>query len=500
MKILLFCHHAQIREYAKYINAFKKTNLVQSLFLTMGRDEYELGQELGAFDVVKDILPGKRELDAADEDPTIASGSLKALENRIGSVFVNRDILMDRFFRGQPTLNVDSKSFPLIWTGSRTKQFMYLISRRLEEEIRSFDPDFMFVETSVAPNRMAWRLAREKGVPAGGFMSVRFWPERLYLETGIGYDWNEARVAYSEMTDSPMIGAELTKVEQRLQTIREKHTKPAYLQTEHAKGAPGFLKRLYALWAFSGGHGSWLGRRARTFEEDPQVLPRKIYSPYAKYIRYRNGLKAKRYLLRHQTHFDKFRTKQYAIYFLHVQPEMTVEGMAFDYQDQVDTIRNILAALPADMNLIVKEHTPMLGYRPIEVYDQLAHMPGLIIADTHEDSHQLITHASVVVTLTGTVALEALLYGIPAIVLGSIYFDGFNGIYKPKSLGDLKELMANPEKLPGATDEDALRALGSLLRASQPGKPSRVDVTAEEIDDDSAKVMMSELKRTCRLA
>ena len=65
MKILLFCHHAQIREYAQYINAFKKNNSIQSLFLTMGRDEYELAQELGAFDVVKDIHPGKVELDAA---------------------------------------------------------------------------------------------------------------------------------------------------------------------------------------------------------------------------------------------------------------------------------------------------------------------------------------------------------------------------------------------------------------------------------------------------
>jgi capsule polysaccharide modification protein KpsS len=183
-----------------------------------------------------------------------------------------------------------------------------------------------------------------------------------------------------------------------------------------------------------------------------------------------------------------------------VQPEITVEGMAFDYQDQVSTLRNILASLPADMDLVVKEHSPMLGYRPLEVYSQLVHMPGLIIADTHDDSHQLITHASVVVTLTGTVALEAILYGIPAIVLGSIYFDSFNGIYKPENLGELKKLLLSPDKLKGATEEDALRTLGSMLRASQPGRPSRVDVTSQEIDFKSAKVMMSELKRTCQLA
>ena len=74
-------------------------------------------------------------------------------------------------------------------------------------------------------------------------MSVRFWPERLYLETGIGYDWNDARDAYKEIGDRPMTGAELAEVQERLDTFIEEKTKPAYLQTEHAKGAPNFLKR-----------------------------------------------------------------------------------------------------------------------------------------------------------------------------------------------------------------------------------------------------------------
>jgi len=484
----------QIQEYAAYIKALKKIKSVQAVLLTMGREEYELGKTVGAFDVVKDILPEQSAIDAANTDLSSAAQSLKALEDRTGSSFVNRDILMDRYFRGQPRLDVDPNMVPLIWTGSRTKQFMFLIYKRLEEEIGAFDPGFVFVETSSAPTRMAWRLAREKGVPAGVFMPVRFWPERLYLETGIGYDWHQARIAYSEMTDRPMTGAELTTVKQRLQTIRHEKTKPAYLQSEHAKGSPGFFKKLNPMQRLEG-LSLWLGKRARTYRRNPRVLPGKIFSPIAQYVRYRNGLKGKRYLLKHQTPFREIQTKKYAIYFLHVQPELTVEQLAFDYQDQVNTLRNILASLPADMDLVVKEHAPMLGYRPVEVYSQLMHMPGIIIAATHEDSHELIAHASVVVTLTGTVALEAILYGIPAIVLGSIYFDSFNGIYKPEHLCGLKRLLSNPDKLLGATEDDALRALGSLLRASVPGRPSRVDVVWEEIDFESAKVMMSELEK-----
>lgn len=137
----------------------------------------------------------------------------------------------------------------------------------------------------------------------------------------------------------------------------------------------------------------------------------------------------------------------------------------------------------------------MLGYRPLAFYDHLAHMPGLIIAATSEDSHDLIANSSVVVTLTGTVALEAVLYGTPAIVLGSIYFDRFAGIYKSDGLEDLRRLLADPSTLQGASEADALRALASLLRASKPGNPARVDVSLKSIDNESAIVMMTELER-----
>jgi hypothetical protein len=494
MKILLFCHLGQIPEFAEYINALKKVSSIQTLFLTMGREEYERGQEVGVFDVVKDVLPKQSELDASDKEASRIAQALSELEERIGSNFVNRDIMMDRFFTGPPRLDVDPNKVPLIWAGSRAKHFMYLFYKQLEKEITSFEPDFIFIETHLAPNRMIWRLAREKGIPAGRFSPVRFWPERLYLETEIGYEWHQVRTAYSEMPNRPMKGAELAKVKQRLQTILDEKTKPVYMQSEHAKGAPDILKRLHPAQLITQ-FNSWLGTRARSSTTNPQILPSKVFSPISKLIRYRDGMKAKRYLLQNQIPFEQIRGKKYEIYFLHVQPELTVEGMAFDYRDQVNTLNNILAALPADMYLVVKEHTPMLGFRPLAIYKHLVRIPGIIIADTNEDSHNLITHASTVITLTGTVALEAVLYGIPAIVLGSIYFEGFNGVYKPENLDELRQLLSDPNQLVGATKDDALRALGSMLRASDLGSPPRVDPTKlQQIDAESAKVMMSKLE------
>ena len=67
---------------------------------------------------------------------------------------------------------------------------------------------------------------------------------------------------------------------------------------------------------------------------------------------------------------------------------------------------------------------------------------------------------------------------------------------KTENLSELKKLLSNPEKLTGATEEDALRTLGSMLRASAPGRPPLGESWAlREVDFESAKIMMSELER-----
>ena len=142
------------------------------------------------------------------------------------------------------------------------------------------------------------------------------------------------------------------------------------------------------------------------------------------------------------------------------------------------------------MALVVKEHPPMLGRRNIDVYSRLLHMPGIILADPSEDSHQMIVHASVVVTLTGTAGLEAIYYGIPAIVLGSVFFDCFNGTYKPENLQELQKLLSNPDELAGASREDALRAIGSMLRA----------LTASSIVQDSLTVSQPWCQRQTKIS
>ena len=56
-------------------------------------------------------------------------------------------------------------------------------------------------------------------------------------------------------------------------------------------------------------------------------------------------------------------------------------------------------------------------------------------------SHKLIQSSSGVITLTGTVGLESLVYGKNVIVLGEIFFNSFKGVLHPKGWDELRNIL-----------------------------------------------------------
>jgi hypothetical protein len=80
-----------------------------------------------------------------------------------------------------------------------------------------------------------------------------------------------------------------------------------------------------------------------------------------------------------------------------------------------------------------------------------------------------VKQASVAITLTGTIALEALCVGIPAITLGNIYYEQFPGVYRAHSLVELRELLAKVEELRPATPDEALLIVAARIAACHKG-------------------------------
>ncbi len=113
---------------------------------------------------------------------------------------------------------------------------------------------------------------------------------------------------------------------------------------------------------------------------------------------------------------------KYVYYALHYTPESSINGLQPYYVDQLRAIDALLLNLPPGHRLVVKEHPAMVGMRPLSVYRALRRRPGLVLLHPAVDSRTLIAGAALVVTVTGTVGLEAYLMGKPTLTFGRSFF------------------------------------------------------------------------------
>ncbi|RCK33570.1 hypothetical protein [Thalassospira xiamenensis] len=113
---------------------------------------------------------------------------------------------------------------------------------------------------------------------------------------------------------------------------------------------------------------------------------------------------------------NELKKQPYALFLLHLDPEYTSSTLARDFNHVHAVIQQLALSLPAGMKLVVKEHVWGLGNRRRSFYDDLLHLPNVVLADYRIRSTNLAADASFVSTVAGTITLEASLMGVPAII------------------------------------------------------------------------------------
>jgi hypothetical protein len=136
--------------------------------------------------------------------------------------------------------------------------------------------------------------------------------------------------------------------------------------------------------------------------------------------------------------FD-FENKKYVYYPLHYEPERTTTPDGGIYHDQIYTLIVLRAMLPSDVHILVKEHpsqflTVRMGFtgRSPLIYHVINQLNGVLLVDINTNSLSLIKSSICVATITGTVALEAAVLGIRALVFGSPWFQGCPNTFQYK--------------------------------------------------------------------
>ena len=128
--------------------------------------------------------------------------------------------------------------------------------------------------------------------------------------------------------------------------------------------------------------------------------------------------------------------KDYFFFPLHYQPEATTIPTGGIFRDQLIIIRLVSQYLPKNHYLVVKEHPaffpritsvtrlsePMTDYRSREFYNEISRINNVILTDTFSESIDLMVKSKGVVTVSGSICLEALKFSVPVIIFGDHYY------------------------------------------------------------------------------
>lgn len=444
----------------------RRFDIGTTLWTTGGRD-YRAGIKSGGFDEVVNLLQGFDRFGAiSDAQYAEHLSRIRQLEQDFGAIFYNQDAAMDRSMTGSTSPEVDYFGLKSRWTRQQIAAMTVHLVQGVQKELARLGHVLAVGETNTLPYRLIYRVLYSRHIPylypiglPGGLAHL---DERMYFDETLYLSWDQCSDWYSKFIEAGIPGELVEWAQRAYSNITDRHVKPGYY-VRAGRGAPGWRQRL-APGRIAHGLRSWREVSRQDELSSPRAVLPEVASPRAKIQRViETGRRGRFY----ESVTERTIPKQpYACYLLHVQPEHTVEGLAFEYQDQVALLRNIVAALPADIILVVKEHKPMAGCRPIAFYGELTSIPNVYLIHDTVDSLSLIRDARVTLTLTGTVALESMCFGIPSVVLGNAYYERFDGVYRAHSIDELRRLLSELEGLRGASQNEAMCALAARYTAS----------------------------------
>lgn len=142
---------------------------------------------------------------------------------------------------------------------------------------------------------------------------------------------------------------------------------------------------------------------------------------------------------------------KFIFYPLQYTPESSINVPAPYFVDQLRIIDAIRLSMPNDMLLVVKEHPACILVRPGSFTRRLLHTAGVVVARHDMNTQEIIKSAQLTISVTGTAALEAFLYGKPSIVMAPTFFSGLLG-----GICAISDLGERIRTLIGTTIPDAL--------------------------------------------
>jgi hypothetical protein len=465
---VLFCAHRQQIKRAHTLAKIVSVKFGRKVYIAKFSEGQVDSSEVGYLNGKFNMLPESNRVEKIDGGSKDITKILRRIENRIGKNFVRESIVKDRFFCNFRDNQVKHHEYKNKWNESKVYSFLLLFFKKFTQILDEVDPNLVFVEAERSTYKMIRALCRERSTTTVQPGHARLW-DRIYLEYNDGFDWNECVLKYNKFLTKGIPKELRLECQKRMIKIKKSKSEPSYQSYQRNKNKVKYIKNIIRPYKLVDKLRQIYNSQSLHKSGNPYLKRRedvKISSLIKRYIRRKLSTNYLNSSALNKVSFDT----DYAVYFLHVQPEITVEEMSFPFSDQIHTLKQIYSCLPADMPLLVKEHSPMVGKRSREFYAELDQIPGIYLVSHKVSQHNLIKNAEIVLTLTGTVALESVLYGTPSLLFGDVFFENFRGIYRVECYNELKSTISEPHLLRGSTKREALCALASTYVSSFEGQ------------------------------
>ena len=117
---------------------------------------------------------------------------------------------------------------------------------------------------------------------------------------------------------------------------------------------------------------------------------------------------------------DLDKIKNFAYMPLLLQPEENMDLISTEFNNQIETARQIAMNLPSDMTLVVRDHPDMHNKRPPSYLKKIQNLPNVKLIDYRISNPSVLQKTKIVIAASGTSIFEAAILEVPVIQLGKL--------------------------------------------------------------------------------
>lgn len=161
--------------------------------------------------------------------------------------------------------------------------------------------------------------------------------------------------------------------------------------------------------------------------------------------------------------------RPFFLYPIHLHPESSTSVLAWQYIDEMETIKKIAFSLPPGYLLLVKDHKSAAGFPTKNFYRNIVRIPNVRLVHYNENTKEIIKKSQGVITSTSTVGFESLILGKPVYLLGRVFYEKHPLVTQISNFDDLRFHLGRLNERDDSVKFNAKKFLSSYLSYTFPG-------------------------------